>query len=203
FVDFYGCKIAVNENVLIPRSETEFMVDLIIKDMPSQAEHILDICTGSGAIAIALQKARPLITVAACDIYEKALQVAKANAEKNSVKIDLILSNLFQNIGQQKFDLIVSNPPYVSQDEYKSLQPEIYFEPEKALVAEAEGLFCINKIITEAKDWLKPDGYLYLEIGEKQAESIKKIVNKLPVAEFIVYKDLSDRDRIIRIKFNG
>ena len=137
-IDFYNCKIKVNGNVLIPRPETEYMVDIIIKEN-FKPRKILDLCTGSGAIAISLKKQLIDVNVKASDISENALELAKKNAIINKSDIQFIHSDLFEDI-HEKFDLIVSNPPYVDENIYKTLEPEIFFEPKLALVSSDNGL---------------------------------------------------------------
>ena len=137
-IDFYNCKIKVNGNVLIPRPETEYMVDIIIKEN-FKPRKILDLCTGSGAIAISLKKELIDVNVKASDISENALELAKKNAIINKSDIQFIHSDLFEDI-HEKFDLIVSNPPYVDENIYKTLEPEIFFEPKLALVSSDNGL---------------------------------------------------------------
>ena len=215
FVEFCGCYIEVNADVLIPRPETEFMVDLILQStihyqlstvncqLPTvncQLPTILDLCTGSGAIAIAMKKKIPKAAVYASDICEKALEIARKNARYNDSDILFIQSDLFEN-NHHRFDLIISNPPYVSEAEYHTSQPEIFFEPAKALIAGNDGLYFYERIINKAKQFLKKNGVLYLEIGSEQTEKIKKIVNKIGTTELDIYKDLSNKDRIARIKY--
>ena len=152
-VRFGDCIIEVNENVLIPRPETEFMVDKICKTH-SYSNRILDICTGSGAIAIALKKRFSNAEVFATDVCEKALNVAINNARKNECEIKFIQSDLFDAFRQgqslqiedahrflNSFDTIVSNPPYISDEDFEKLEPELFFEPKTALVAENNGLY--------------------------------------------------------------
>jgi release factor glutamine methyltransferase len=207
-VQFLNTNINVNENVLIPRPETEFMVDYIIRQEFSDSCNnydILDLCTGSGAIAIALKKELPQANVYGSDISEKALEIAQINAKENVVEIIFIESDLFANIKDIKFDFIVSNPPYVSEKEYKCLEQELLFEPRLALVALDNGLYFYDKILESAKNYLKEDGKIYFEIGEKQANEIEKIANKYDYNVIEIINDLNDRNRIAIItqKFEG
>ena len=209
--EFLDCVIEVNEDVLIPRSETEFMVDFVINDtltLPSVGIKVLDLCTGSGVIAIALKKRLKASIVYAADVCDKALGVARGNAEKNGCEINFVRSDLFEDLVTLQgsydealvFDLIVCNPPYVSEEEYANLEPEIYFEPKIALVAQNNGLYFYEKILKEAKNFLKENGLLYLEIGSEQADEIIKIAIESKYTEYTVHKDLCDRNRIVRIK---
>ena len=208
-VPFLDTTIKVNGDVLIPRPETEFMVDRVIKELGiSNYEFIvLDLCTGSGAIAIAIKKKFPKATVYASDICEKALQVAKSNAEINNVEINFVKSDLFENINKKEgeqyriqFDIIISNPPYIPHEIYTTLQPEIYFEPKIAFVSDNNGLYFYEKIISQAKNFMKPNGTLYLEIGENQAKCILSLAKKHEYINIDLYKDLCEKDRIVRLK---
>jgi len=221
FVDFLGSKIEVNDKVLIPRPETEFMVDLIIKENRSEEKKIiLDLCTGSGAIAISLKKKIPNSMIQATDICIDALEIAKKNAVNNNCEVIFKQSNLFEifrptsdNLKSKYnnssvvqnfhyFDIIVSNPPYVSDDDFNRLPPELFFEPKKALISSANGLYYIEKIILDAKNYLKEKGLLYLEIGYNQANDVKKILNEHEISKFNIYKDLNNIDRIIKIMYD-
>ena len=203
-VEFLDCLIEVNEDVLIPRPETEFMIDFIRQQESSVRGQmsILDMCTGSGAIAVALKKKFKDSTVYASDICEKALKVAQRNANRNECEIDFIKSDLFEGFKGKAlmFDLIVCNPPYVSEEEYASLEPEIYFEPKIALVAENNGLYFYERVIRDAREFLNDNGTLYLEIGSEQADDVIKMATENKYAEYTVHKDLCDRNRIVRIK---
>jgi len=195
---FFGYPIFVDRNVLIPRQETELLAEKILNENQG-AETILEIGTGSGAIAIALCKNLFHAKITAADISEEALNVARENAIKNKVEINFIHSNLFENISG-KYDLIVSNPPYISKTEYKKLPSEIReFEPKKALIAEKNGLFFYKKILEKAKDYLTKNGKIYFEIGFNQAERIKEIALINGFKNIEVYKDLNGFDRIIRM----
>ncbi|NQV18591.1 MAG: peptide chain release factor N(5)-glutamine methyltransferase [Armatimonadetes bacterium] len=194
--EFYGCKIKVNPDVLIPRPETELLVEKVLwKNIRS----ILEIGTGSGAIAIALAKQMKNVQITATDISEKALNTARQNADLNNVSINFIQSDIFENI-KSKFDIIISNPPYISQKEHDNLAPEIKdYEPEISLLAEDEGLFYFKKILENAKDYLTGKGKIYFEIGYDQAEKIKEIAKENCFDDINVFKDLNGFDRIMMI----
>ena len=195
--EFYGCKIKVNPDVLIPRPETELLVEKLVQE---NVNSILEIGTGSGAIAIALAKQMKNVQIEATDISEKALNTARQNAELNNVSINFIQSDIFENI-KNKYDIIVSNPPYISKKEYDNLAPEIKdYEPEISLLAEEEGLFYYKKILANAKDYLTDIGKIYFEIGYDQAEKIKEIAKEHCFNDINVFKDLNGFDRIVRIK---
>lgn len=193
--EFYGLDFYVNENVLIPRPETEIVVDLVLYEAKQNA-NILDIGTGSGAIAVSLSHNRKDLNISAVDISEKALEIAKKNeiSITGHNNIQFIHSDLFTSIDNIKYDLIVTNPPYVSEKEKNKLQPELSFEPENALYSGEDGLNLIKKIINEAPSYLTESGILIIEIGYDQGESIIKYSsNKFNTS---ILKDYSGFDRI-------
>jgi len=199
-VHFANCYLEVNESVLIPRPETEFMVDYIRRNEVSP-KYILDLGTGSGAVAIALKKYFPRSQVYAIDICQRALQMAKQNAKLNNCEIKFLRSNLFVKFFSSglKFDLIVSNPPYVNIKDYPTLQPEIFFEPKKALVAKDQGLFFLKKIISSIPTFLSNHGVLYLEIGSEQKKDLTRFINQRGWKNFWFIQDLQGLDRILKI----
>ena len=196
--EFYGYKIMVNKNVLIPRPETELLVEKIIHEEKSRAR-ILDIGTGSGAIVIALAKNLNEMIIDAVDISESALKTAKQNADMNNVEINFFQSDIFENV-TNKYDLIISNPPYISQAAYEQLPAEIReYEPKSALLAETNGLYFYKKILQNAKEHLTKSGKIYFEIGYDQAEKIIEIAKENGFSNIQVFKDLNGFDRIVRI----
>lgn len=196
--EFYGYKIKVDERVLIPRPETELLVYNAKKYIDSQSV-VLDLCTGSGAIAISIKKETEA-KVFASDVSQEALGLAKENANLNKADVNFILSDMFENLGQEKFDVILSNPPYIRSDEMKSLQREVKdFEPILALEGGEDGLKFYRIIAQKVKDHLKEKGVLLLEIGYNQAEEVKKLFDGY--REIEVIKDLENNDRIIKVVF--
>jgi len=196
--EFYNTTLKTDRRALIPRHETELLVEEIVKN--NKPRNILDIGTGSGAIAISLAKRLPEARVTACDISDEALELARENAQKNGVSVDLVNSDIFDKI-IGRFDVIVSNPPYISKKEYAELQPEIRrFEPVIALVAEENGIYFYRKILEKAADYLTCEGKIYFEIGSKQAESITEIAKKNGYTNIIVKKDYNDFDRIVILR---
>ena len=177
--EFYSIDFTITKDVLIPRPETERIVDIAIKNAKNNGT-ILDIGTGSGAIAVALKKNRPDCTIYACDISKKAIKIARHNAYKNLGKNAVIFnkSNLFQTYGGMKFDMILSNPPYLIEAEKYRLQKEILSEPAKALFSNDNGKEIITKLISESKNYLNADGFLIFEFGNDQDIYIKKIATK-------------------------
>ncbi len=196
--EFYGYRIFVNSSVLIPRPETELLVEKIIKE-ERNINSILDIGTGSGAIAIALAKKLKEVTIDATDISEDALRIANQNAMLNCVNINILKSDIFENV-LSRYDLIISNPPYISLTDYEELPTEIKnFEPRSALLADNNGLFFYNKILQNAKEYLTESGKIYFEIGYDQAEEITEIAKEKGFSDIRVFKDLNGFDRIMRI----
>lgn len=207
YTDFYGMKINVNSDVLCPRPETEYLVEEVsrlIKQDNLQA--VLDLCTGSGAIALVVKRDNPNVAVTASDISEKALMVAKQNAEQNNLQIDFVVSNLFDNINGE-FDLIVSNPPYIKTDVIGTLDPEVrFFEPTIALDGGKDGLDFYRKIAENAKNHLKIGGILAFEIGFDQKESVTEILTNCKTAVFEdirCLQDLEKNDRMIFAKLSS
>ena len=197
--EFYGHRFFVNESVLIPRPETEYPVEKIITEIDSY-NTILDIGSGSGAIAITLKKELPYLSITAVDISASALKIATENAKLNQVEIEFIESDIFSKLNT-KFDIIVSNPPYIPQKEYEALDKEILeYEPKLALLAEDDGLYFYRRILSEAKLYLNVNGKIYFEIGYNQSDRIKKIAENNGFTEIETLKDLNGFDRIMIIK---
>lgn len=194
--NFYGYDLEVDPNVLIPRPETEELVELIIKQGVSKNQTILDVGTGSGAIAIALKKETGA-KVFAIDISEGALKIAKTNAVRNNAKINFILSDLFENVGDLKFDIIVSNPPYIDEVEYNQLEHSVKdYEPKSALFGGKDGLYFYREIINNAPKYLKDSGKIFFEIGYNQAKAVSEMLKK-DFTEINIKKDLQGKDRMV------
>lgn len=203
-VEFYGYPIKVNEKVLIPRFETEELVEktlALIKDNFDSSIDIVDLGTGSGCIAIALKKENNNFNIEAIDISSKALKLAKENALLNKVDINFIQNSFLDNI-TKKYDVIISNPPYIGpNDEVETIVKE--HEPHLALFAEDDGLACYKQILTNIKNNLKPKSLIALEIGYTQAEKLTTIIKEiLPTSTVKVEKDLQGKDRFIFIMNN-
>jgi len=198
-VNFYGNTIKVNKNVLIPRRETEELVEKTYNYLKSfNNPTILDIGTGSGCIPVTLKKLIPTSSIDAVDISEEALEVAKENAQLNKVIINFFKSDIFNNV-QKKYDCIISNPPYIRYDE-KIMDIVKNNEPHLALYAEDNGLYFYKKIISEASKYLKEKSILAFEIGSEQALDIINIAKEyFKDAKIISEKDLQHFDRFIFI----
>lgn len=194
--DFYGITLDVDERVLIPRPETEELIEKSLNDVKDDSE-VLDMCTGSGAIAITIKKLTG-VKVTAVDISDEALEVAKFNAIKNNVEIEFISSDMFDNLGERQFDVIISNPPYIKSGDIQTLDNEVKsFEPLLALDGGNDGLCFYRKILQNTPKYLKNCGVLYLECGINQANEIADIFNGYDVE---IIKDINGIDRIIKIK---
>jgi len=197
--EFMGIEFMVNENVLIPQPDTEILVEKTIEILKTYSESkVLDLCTGSGAIAISIKKHITKANVFASDISKKALKIAKINDKDN--KINFIHSDLFEGI-KDTFDIIVSNPPYIITKEIKTLSKEVQSEPHLALDGGEDGLCFYRKIIEQAHNYLNENGYLCLEIGEDQKEQVVNLIKQNGEYKDIkTYKDLGDNDRVIICK---
>lgn len=203
--EFYDLKIKVNENVLIPRPETEELVDLIIKENQARKQEfkILDIGTGSGCIALSLAKNLPLSDIFAMDISLKALNLAKENAQINQVKINFVEANILEiseDFFSDKFDMIVSNPPYVLDSEKAEMHANVLdFEPHLALFVENDKpLIFYEKITDFATKNLKQEGKLYFEINEKYGQTIKSMLKNKGFSEVKVIQDMQKKDRFVK-----
>lgn len=177
--EFYSIEFEVNKDVLIPRPETELLVDLAIY-WGGNGARVLDLCTGSGAIAVTLKHSRADLDIYASDISEKALKTAKKNALRvlGQKKINFVQGDLFDPFKGEKFNLIVSNPPYVDRNLKGTLQKELEFEPEIALFSENKGTGIIQKIIQNSINHLEDSGILLLEIGSDQHDFVHEIGGK-------------------------
>ena len=195
---FRDLTLLVGPGVLIPRPETELLVDFVIKNTPHGAT-ICDLCTGPGTIAMALATERPDLAVTATDICPDALAYAIRNRDKYQVKnLRLRQSNLFDNLTGEKFDFITANPPYVTAAEYKALDREVRdFEPAKALVSGNDGLELIRQLVHEASNHLNPGGGLILELGISQAATVAGLFRQAGFERIEILSDYSRRERFV------
>lgn len=209
---FYGLDFFVNEDVLIPRADTECLVDLVLEDYADLAKqagssslNILDLCTGSGCIGISVAKHLPYQELLLVDLSEKALAVAKKNAEKHlGDNVTLLQSDLLTGVQGKKFSLLLSNPPYIVSRVIPGLEREVSeYEPKMALDGGEDGLVFYRRIAKEAKAVLLPGARLYLEIGYDQGESVKDIFQKEGYEAVEVFPDLSGNPRVLRGIFPG
>lgn len=194
--EFMGHRFLVNSNVLIPRQDTEVLVEEAIKRVKPGMD-VLDMCTGSGCIIISILKNVSDVNAIAADVSKQALIVAKENAKLNEVSVRFETSDLFDHI-KGEFDIIVSNPPYIRTEEITKLMPEVRdFEPFNALDGKEDGLYFYRKIVDEGKKYLKPGGYLMFEIGYDQGEEVVGLMRQAGYSEIKVVKDLAGLDRVV------
>ncbi|MDO8662003.1 MAG: peptide chain release factor N(5)-glutamine methyltransferase [Candidatus Omnitrophota bacterium] len=198
-MEFMGLELKIKQDVLIPRPETEILVQTALKYIKQEkSRKILDLGTGSGCIAISLGKNSANLEIDASDISSSALAVAKENAGLNGVKIDFVLSDLFRGLRNKKYDLITSNPPYVREGEITKLQPELQFEPKLALNGGPDGLDFYRRIISGSANYLQKNGLLIMEMGFEQKPDIETIFLDLGKFKLIeVIKDYNNIDRVI------
>lgn len=201
YVNFYGLKINVNESTLIPRYETEYLVEKTIKyinNFKMICPKILDLCTGSGAIGLTLKHEIPC-SVTLSDISTDALKVATQNSKELNLDVNIIESDLLNNIKKEEYDVIISNPPYISYNE-EIMDIVKNNEPNIALFADNEGLYYYEEILKSCKDYLNDEYLIAFEIGATQKDKIIALVNKyLPNSNIISKKDMQGRDRMIFI----
>jgi len=198
--EFWGRTFSINENVLDPRGDTETLIEFVIE---KPVKSVLELGTGSGAIAITLACEWKEVHVTAIDISEEALSLAKSNAEKFNVqnKIDFFKSDWFEAV-KGSFDLIISNPPYIGLIEKDEISTEVIkYDPEIALFAGRDGLDAYKKIIPNLAKFINPDGFVVLEIGASQSNQVKNMMNVVGFIDTQIVKDLSGNDRLVASKF--
>lgn len=202
YQEFMGLKFRVTPDVLIPRQDTETLVEEVMRFL-HDGMNILDLCTGSGCILLSLLHYSNDCTGIGSDISKKALEVAKQNAEALSVTAAFLESNLFEKI-ENRYEIIVSNPPYIPTDVIPTLMEEVRnHEPIKALDGDTDGLFFYRKITQEAGKYLYPGGMLFFEIGCEQAEAVSGLMKKAGFREITVCKDLAGLDRVVYGTYRG
>lgn len=194
--EFMGLTFHVNSHVLIPRQDTETLVEEALK-LAKPGMKIMDMCTGSGCILISILKNVKDTSGCGFDISKQAINVAKENAKLNEVVADFEKSDLFEHV-TERYDMIVSNPPYIKTEEIVKLMPEISeFEPVQALDGKEDGLFFYRKIIKECRDYLNPGGYVLFEIGYDQGEDVSEMMKYAGFLNVHVVKDLARNDRVV------
>ena len=196
--EFYGLQLKTTPATLIPRPDTETLVEAALAKVPQNASlNILDLGTGTGAVALAIASQRPQTKVTAVDASLEALKVATENAQSlNLCNVRLIESNWFSALGSEKFDVIVSNPPYIAKDDEHLKQGDLRFEPLSALASGVDGLDDIRKIIQDAPDYLNPNGWLMLEHGYNQADAVAGLLNARGFSKVAHAKDIAGTLRV-------
>ena len=199
--EFMGLEFSVNEHVLVPRQDTEVLVESVLKVLkPNMA--VLDMCTGSGCILISLLKHCIGAQGVGVDVSKEALKVAKMNCEKLGVEAELVQSDLFENV-LGRYDVIVSNPPYIRTAVIEELKEEVKcHDPFIALDGKEDGLYFYRKIVENSANYLNEGGKLYFEIGHDQGEDVKKLMEQAGFVDVEVKKDLAGLDRVVFGKYN-
>jgi release factor glutamine methyltransferase len=204
---FYNCLIKLNASTLIPRPETEELVDLIIRENKGFKGKIIDFGSGSGCIAIALASNLPLSDITSVEISEEALNIARKNAELNNVKVTFSKNDIlnFDSAGMEKTGIIVSNPPYVRESEKKLMSENVLgFEPPLALfVSDSEPLIYYKAILEIADQILLPGGKIYFEINEALGQSLFEVVESFGYSGIEIVRDLNDKERILKARKNA
>ncbi len=208
--EFMGMEFFVNEHVLIPRQDTETLVELVLEREKHTQKRVLDLCAGSGCIGISLAVLGSFEYVAEADLSEEALKVTRKNAERlvgeSGTRIECFHGDLFSAIpdGTEPFDILVSNPPYIPTEVIAGLEPEVRdHEPMMALDGTEDGLLFYRRIAKEAEKVLSPGASVYLEIGYDQGEAVRGLLREQGFAEVEVHKDLAGNDRVVCGRFVG
>lgn len=198
-VEFYGCLVEVNASVLIPRPETEILVDKIVASLKKQDLHgkkLWDVCCGSGCIGIAIKKALPVLSVYLSDFSEQAIELAERNAAANGVDVVCLKGDLFAPFRGERAHYVVCNPPYISENEYAILDKEVReYEPRLALVAGESGLEIYERLAQELPWYLYPRGQVWLEIGYQQGAAVQKIFQGAPWKKSLLENDWAGHHR--------
>lgn len=203
---FFGCRFRVSEACLIPRSDTEILVEEAVRTLPAGA-HVADLCTGSGCIAVAVLANRPDVRADALELYPDTLRIAEQNARDNGVEdrftplqADLLNSGAAVLSSRAPYDAILSNPPYIPTSELATLSPEVHCEPRAALDGGEDGLVFYRAILRDYVPLLRPGGRLLLEIGYDQAQALRELCAAwLPRGDVRVIRDLGGRDRVVSV----
>lgn len=203
--EFMGLSFRVNEHVLIPRQDTETLVELVLRDYPEKEVSVLDLCTGSGCIAVSLKKLGEYREVTGADISEEALAVAQANGQANGCRIRWIKSDLLRDFGRdERYDIIVSNPPYIPTDVIAGLEPEVRdYEPMLALDGDRDGLLFYRRLAGECTGHLNPGGSVYFEIGYDQGAQVSRLLLEAGYKEIEIVKDTPGMDRVVKAVLGG
>ena len=201
-IGFWNLSLYVNSDVLIPRPETEIMVEVILNSFNSERRRVLDLGTGSGAIGLSLAKERPDWEIICSDLSFDALKVTLENKERNSLNVKLVNANWLSAYKKNYFDLIISNPPYVDPSNKRILSNSLEFEPEIALFSESKGLSDIKKIVQESSKILVNKGYLFIEHGFDQSDEVSSLFEHYQFSKIKKHRDMQDINRVCSGRLN-
>lgn len=194
---FWSLELAVTADTLIPRPETELLVELALERLPrAEPRRVIDLGTGTGAIALAIASERPLADITAVDASAAALQVARDNASEAGLPLRLLASDWFSAVAGECFDLIASNPPYIAEDDPHLRQGDLRFEPRSALASGPDGLDAIRRIVRDAPAFLAPGGWLLVEHGYDQGPAVRALMHDAGLQSVATERDLEQRDRV-------
>jgi release factor glutamine methyltransferase len=195
--DFWKMQLEVSAATLIPRPETELLVQLAISCLPEDSTaRVLDLGTGSGAIALAIASERPRVRMTACDSSAAALAIAQGNAQRLGLECVWLRSDWYSELPAGRFDLIVANPPYIAEKDPHLQEGDLRFEPRAALASGADGLDAIRAIVAQSPQWLLPEGRLLIEHGFEQGAAVRELFRKAGLAGSQTVRDLEDRERV-------
>ena len=201
---FWSLELAVTPDTLIPRPETELLVELALERLPpAEMGQVLDLGTGTGAIALAIASERPLVDVSAVDVSDAALAVARANADEAGLPLRLLQGSWFEPVAGDVYRMIVSNPPYIAENDPHLGQGDLRFEPRSALASGADGLDAIRLIVAGAPTHLRPGGWLLIEHGNEQGAAVRALFQAQGFAQVATARDLERRERVTRGQWLG
>lgn len=194
---FWSLDLAVTPDTLIPRAETELLVEMALEHLPpEQMGQVLDLGTGTGAVALAIASERPLVDVTAVDVSQAALDVAQCNAQDTGLPLRLLLGNWFEPVAGEVFRMIVSNPPYIAENDPHLQQGDLRFEPRSALASGSDGLDAIRRIVAGAPAHLLPEGWLLIEHGHDQGAPVRALFTAAGFLRVTTARDLEGRERV-------
>ena len=197
YKEFWSLPLAVAPSTLIPRPDTELLVELVLAQNPSPSFSVLDLGTGTGAIALALASEKPTWKIVAVDYSHEAVELAKSNVERLDIhNVNIVQSDWFKGLDNERFNVIVSNPPYIDEQDEHLEQGDVRFEPKSALVAPEHGLADIKHIIMNGRRYLSSSGSMYIEHGYNQGEAVREIFEQFGYTQATTEQDLGGNDRV-------